>query len=77
MLCCLESSFCIENGSENGHSNMENGDPREESDDNDSTDLDLDDDEIENLLDENLPENLKIPQKPKYEERFKTVLEGL
>lgn len=56
---------------------MENGDPREESDDNDSTDLDLDDDEIENLLDENLPENLKIPQKPKYEERFKTVLEGL
>lgn len=73
----MKSLFCIENGSENGHSNMENGDPREESDDNDSTDLDLDDDEIENLLDENLPENLKIPQKPKYEERFKTVLEGL
>ncbi|XP_037948587.1 microprocessor complex subunit DGCR8-like isoform X1 [Teleopsis dalmanni] len=41
----------------------------------DSSDLDLDDDEIENLLNENLPDDLKESKRPKYEERFKTVLE--
>lgn len=41
-----------------------------------SSDLDIDDNEIENLLNENLPDDLKEPKKPKYEERFKTVLEG-
>ncbi|XP_055905342.1 microprocessor complex subunit DGCR8 [Eupeodes corollae] len=41
----------------------------------DSSDLDFDDEELDNLLDEGLPEDLKGRQKPKYEERFKTVLE--
>lgn len=55
------------------------GSGTEESDgsdrDEDSSDLDLDDEELDNLLDEGLPEDLKSRQKPKYEERFKTVLE--
>lgn len=42
-----------------------------------SSELDLDDEEIEHLLDENLPDDLKGSKKPKYEERFKTVLEGM
>ncbi|XP_054747837.1 microprocessor complex subunit DGCR8 isoform X1 [Anastrepha obliqua] len=55
--------------SENGDQNHEHGDGYE------SSDLDIDDNEIENLLNENLPDDLKEPKKPKYEERFKTVLE--
>uniref|UniRef100_A0A0K8VIC8 Microprocessor complex subunit DGCR8 n=1 Tax=Bactrocera latifrons TaxID=174628 RepID=A0A0K8VIC8_BACLA len=55
--------------SENGDTNFDNGDGYE------SSDLDIDDNEIENLLNENLPDDLKEPKKPKYEERFKTVLE--
>lgn len=58
-------------GSENGDKNHDQGDGYE------SSDLDIDDNEIENLLNENLPDDLKEPKKPKYEERFKTVLEGL
>ncbi|XP_036326728.1 microprocessor complex subunit DGCR8 [Rhagoletis pomonella] len=56
-------------GSENGDKNHDHGDGYE------SSDLDIDDNEIENLLNENLPDDLKEPKKPKYEERFKTVLE--
>lgn len=37
---------------------------------------DFDDDEIENLLDEKLPDDLRESKRPKYEQRFKTVLEG-
>ncbi|XP_004517920.1 microprocessor complex subunit DGCR8 isoform X1 [Ceratitis capitata] len=55
--------------SENGDKNYDQGDGYE------SSDLDIDDNEIENLLNENLPDDLKEPKKPKYEERFKTVLE--
>ncbi|XP_055853781.1 microprocessor complex subunit DGCR8 [Episyrphus balteatus] len=55
------------------------GSGTEESDgsdqDGDSSDLDFDDDELDTLLDEGLPEDLKGRQKPKYEERYKTVLE--
>ncbi|ALC45974.1 pasha [Drosophila busckii] len=41
----------------------------------DSDSSDFDDEEIENLLDEGLPENLRESKRPKYEQRFKTVLE--
>lgn len=36
---------------------------------------DFDDEEIENLLDEKLPDDLRESKRPKYEQRFKTVLE--
>ncbi|KAH8284132.1 hypothetical protein KR054_010847 [Drosophila jambulina] len=36
----------------------------------------FDDDEIENLLDEKLPDELRDSKRPMYEQRFKTVLEG-
>ncbi|BFF92168.1 microprocessor complex subunit DGCR8 [Drosophila madeirensis] len=36
---------------------------------------DFDDDEIENLLDEKLPDELRESKRPKYEQRFKTVME--
>ncbi|XP_075146191.1 microprocessor complex subunit partner of drosha isoform X2 [Haematobia irritans] len=65
-----------DNGSENGDgaaSNQQNGEDDDGGDE--SSELDLDDEEIENLLDENLPDDLKVSKKPKYEERFKTVLE--
>ncbi|XP_005191533.1 microprocessor complex subunit DGCR8 isoform X2 [Musca domestica] len=65
-----------DNGSENGdgiRSSQQNGDEDDGGDE--SSDLDLDDEEIEHLLDENLPDDLKGSKKPKYEERFKTVLE--
>ncbi|KAL9895841.1 microprocessor complex subunit DGCR8 isoform X1 [Glossina fuscipes] len=62
-----------DNFSENGDTNRQNGEADNE--EYESTDLDLDDEEIEHLLDENLPDDLKAPKKPKYEERFKTVLE--
>ncbi|XP_013108985.1 microprocessor complex subunit DGCR8 isoform X2 [Stomoxys calcitrans] len=65
-----------DNGSENGDgavSSQQNGDDDDAGDE--SSELDLDDEEIEHLLDENLPDDLKGSKKPKYEERFKTVLE--
>ncbi|XP_073834712.1 microprocessor complex subunit partner of drosha [Musca autumnalis] len=67
-----------DNGSENGgdgplRNSQQNGDDEDAGDE--SSDLDLDDEEIEHLLDENLPDDLKGSKKPKYEERFKTVLE--
>ncbi|KPU72818.1 uncharacterized protein Dana_GF22976, isoform B [Drosophila ananassae] len=36
---------------------------------------DFDDEEIENLLDEKLPDELRESKRPKYEQRFKTVLD--
>ncbi|XP_037812348.1 microprocessor complex subunit DGCR8 [Lucilia sericata] len=61
------------NGSEIGDDNgQQNG---EDDGGDESSELDLDDEEIEHLLDENLPDDLKGSKKPKYEERFKTVLE--
>ncbi|XP_030369479.1 microprocessor complex subunit DGCR8 isoform X2 [Scaptodrosophila lebanonensis] len=42
-------------------------------DDYDSSEFD--DEEIENLLDEKLPDELRESKRPKYEERYKTVLE--
>lgn len=42
-----------------------------------TSDSDIDDDELENLLDEGLPDDLRDRKKDvQYEERFKTVLEG-
>lgn len=42
-----------------------------------SSDTELDDDDIENMLDEGLPEELKGKKKEtQYEEKFKTVLDG-
>ncbi|KAM7360981.1 microprocessor complex subunit partner of drosha [Cochliomyia hominivorax] len=61
------------NGSELGDdASRQNG---EDDGGDESSELDLDDEEIEHLLDENLPDDLKGSKKPKYEERFKTVLE--
>lgn len=57
----------------------EGGDEEEEAADGDGEEYDsseFDDDEIENLLDEKLPEELRESKQPKYEQRFKTVLEG-
>lgn len=43
-----------------------------------TSDSDIDDDELENLLDEGLPDDLRDRKKDiQYEERFKTVLEGI
>lgn len=50
------------------------GDGDGEAGDYDSSEFD--DDEIENLLDEKLPDDLRESKRPKYEQRFKTVLEG-
>lgn len=50
------------------------GDVDGEAGDYDSSEFD--DDEIENLLDEKLPDDLRESKRPKYEQRFKTVLEG-
>ncbi|TDG48444.1 hypothetical protein AWZ03_005189 [Drosophila navojoa] len=44
-----------------------------EGDEYDSSDFN--DEEIENLLDEKLPDDLRESKRPKYEQRFKTVLE--
>lgn len=42
-----------------------------------SSDSDIDDDELENLLNEGLPDDLRDKKKDtQYEERFKVVLEG-
>lgn len=49
------------------------GDDDEDGEDYDSSDFN--DEEIENLLDEKLPEDLRESKRPKYEQRFKTVLE--
>lgn len=44
----------------------------------DSSETELDEDEIENMLDEGLPDDLRNKKKEnQYEEKFKTVLEGL
>ncbi|XP_046805446.1 microprocessor complex subunit DGCR8 isoform X2 [Lucilia cuprina] len=65
--------YKTDNGSEIGDDNgQQNG---EDDGGDESSELDLDDEEIEHLLDENLPDDLKGSKKPKYEERFKTVLE--
>ncbi|XP_065368952.1 microprocessor complex subunit DGCR8 isoform X2 [Calliphora vicina] len=65
--------YKTDNGSEIGDDvARQNG---EDDGGDESSELDLDDEEIEHLLDENLPDDLKVSKKPKYEERFKTVLE--
>ncbi|KAH8357439.1 hypothetical protein KR084_006780 [Drosophila pseudotakahashii] len=56
----------------------EGGDDEEEAADGDGDEYDsseFDDEEIENLLDEKLPDELRESKQPKYEQRFKTVLE--
>ncbi|XP_017007767.3 microprocessor complex subunit DGCR8 [Drosophila takahashii] len=56
----------------------EGGDEEEEAADGDGEEYDsseFDDEEIENLLDEKLPDELRESKQPKYEQRFKTVLE--
>ncbi|EDX15141.1 microprocessor complex subunit DGCR8 [Drosophila simulans] len=56
----------------------EGRDEEEEAADGDGEEYDsseFDDDEIENLLDEKLPDELRESKQPKYEQRFKTVLE--
>lgn len=48
-------------------------------DTDDEEDIDLDEmdiKELESMLDENLPDDLKETKRPQYEERFKTVMEG-
>lgn len=50
-----------------------------EGDTDEEEDLDLDEmdiKELEAMLDENLPDDLKETKRPQYEERFKTVMEG-
>ncbi|CAD7092377.1 unnamed protein product [Hermetia illucens] len=47
----------------------------EGSDGGDSSEFDLDENELENMLDEALPEDLKKRKQVPYEERFKTVVE--
>ncbi|KAH8306368.1 hypothetical protein KR018_009303 [Drosophila ironensis] len=56
-----------------GEEDEEGGDGDGEGEEYDSSDFD--DEEIENLLDEKLPEELRESKRPKYEQRFKTVLE--
>ncbi|XP_017060297.1 microprocessor complex subunit DGCR8 isoform X2 [Drosophila ficusphila] len=54
------------------------GDEEEEAANGDGEEYDsseFDDEEIENLLDEKLPDELRESKQPKYEQRFKTVLE--
>ncbi|EDV52936.1 microprocessor complex subunit DGCR8 [Drosophila erecta] len=56
----------------------EGGDEEEEAAEGDGEEYDsseFDDEEIENLLDEKLPDELRESKQPKYEQRFKTVLE--
>ncbi|XP_016949051.1 microprocessor complex subunit DGCR8 [Drosophila biarmipes] len=56
----------------------EGGDEEDEAADGDGDEYDssdFDDEEIENLLDEKLPDELRESKQPKYEQRFKTVLE--
>lgn len=50
-----------------------------EGDTEDEEDINLDEidiKELEDMLDENLPDDLKEIKRPQYEERFKTVMEG-
>lgn len=57
----------------------EGGEDDEEAADGEGEEYDsseFDDEEIENLLDEKLPDELRDSKRPKYEQRFKTVLEG-
>lgn len=43
----------------------------------DSSDTDLGDDEIENMLDEGLPDDIRNKKvETQYDEKYKTVLEG-
>ncbi|KAH8383351.1 hypothetical protein KR009_008067, partial [Drosophila setifemur] len=61
-----------------GEGDGEGGDDEEEAADAEGDDYDsseFDDEEIENLLDEKLPDELRESKRPKYEQRFKTVLE--
>ncbi|XP_017073380.1 microprocessor complex subunit DGCR8 [Drosophila eugracilis] len=56
----------------------EGGEDEEEAADGEGDEYDsseFDDEEIENLLDEKLPDELRESKQPKYEQRFKTVLE--
>lgn len=56
----------------------EGGDEEDEAVDGEGDEYDsseFDDEEIENLLDEKLPDELRESKQPKYEQRFKTVLE--
>ncbi|KAH8276157.1 hypothetical protein KR026_002371 [Drosophila bipectinata] len=65
-------------GSRYGEGEGEGGDEEEEAGDGEGEDYDssdFDDEEIENLLDEKLPDELRESKRPKYEQRFKTVLD--
>ncbi|XP_068155497.1 microprocessor complex subunit DGCR8 [Drosophila tropicalis] len=74
-----EVGFGSEDDDSDAASEKQNGDTyADEEDGGDADDYDsseFDDDEIENLLDEKLPEDLRESKRPKYEQRFKTVLE--
>ncbi|XP_017101163.2 microprocessor complex subunit DGCR8 [Drosophila bipectinata] len=65
-------------GSRYGEGEGEGGDEEEEAGDGEGEEYDssdFDDEEIENLLDEKLPDELRESKRPKYEQRFKTVLD--
>ncbi|EDW81522.1 uncharacterized protein Dwil_GK12111 [Drosophila willistoni] len=74
-----EVGFGSEDDDSDEASEKQNGDTYADDEDGaDGDDYDsseFDDDEIENLLDEKLPEDLRESKRPKYEQRFKTVLE--
>ncbi|XP_062122954.1 microprocessor complex subunit DGCR8 [Drosophila sulfurigaster albostrigata] len=58
---------------QNGENYADDEEGDAEAGDYDSSDFD--DEEIENLLDEKLPDDLRESKRPKYEQRFKTVLD--
>ncbi|KAH8360231.1 hypothetical protein KR093_011436, partial [Drosophila rubida] len=58
---------------QNGENYADDDEGDAEAGDYDSSDFD--DEEIENLLDEKLPDDLRESKRPKYEQRFKTVLD--
>ncbi|KAH8312359.1 hypothetical protein KR044_010411 [Drosophila immigrans] len=63
------------------NSDKQNGENYADDDEGDAeagdydSDSDFDDEEIEHLLDEKLPDDLRESKRPKYEQRFKTVLD--
>ncbi|XP_064552746.1 microprocessor complex subunit DGCR8 [Drosophila montana] len=75
-----EVGTASEDDDSDDNSDKQNGenyadDEEGEGDGGDYDSSDFDDEEIENLLDEKLPEDLRESKRPKYEQRFKTVLE--
>ncbi|EDV92769.1 GH18644 [Drosophila grimshawi] len=77
-----EVATASEDDDSNDNSDKLNGDNYADDDDGDGDgdagdydSSDFDDEEIENLLDEKLPDDMRESKRPKYEQRFKTVLE--